>query len=42
VATQSGNQGKRKMANTNSLQGKIREFQNLKKNQGIIREFYKK
>jgi len=28
------------MAKTNSLQGKIREFQNLKKNQGIIREFY--
>jgi len=30
------------MAKTNSLQGKIREFKNLKKNQGIIREFYKK
>ena len=31
-----------KMAKTNSLKGKIREFQNLKKNQGIIGEFYKK
>jgi len=31
-----------KMAKTNSLLGKIREFQNLNKNQGIIREFYKK
>jgi len=29
-----------KMAKTNSLLGKIREFQNLKKNQGIIREFH--